>query len=263
ASTLPTDVQVRTEGGEVLKDVTVSPGQARTLIFPMIPKSANQEKATPDTEATTEETGGAGETGDEAASRAQDESVPFAERFLQQVVEGLKYGAIIAITAVGLSLVFGTTRLINFAHGELVTIGAMVAFYLSTSQLNLPLGMAAVLAIVGGGLLGLAMEKTLWRPMRSKGTGMIQMFIISIGVSLLLRHIILVIFGSRRRQYDQYTVQETMELGPIAITPRDLWITVISVAVLLGVAYILMRTRIGKATRTVADNKDLAEASGL
>src|SRR5699024_5107177 len=81
--------------------------------------------------------------------------------------------------------------------------------------------------------------------------------------SLLLRHIILVIFGSRRRQYDQYTVQETMELGPIAITPRDLWITVISVAVLLGVAYMLMRTRIGKATRAVADNKDLAEASGI
>lgn len=262
-STLPKNVQVRTEGGEVLKDVQVRQGQARTVIFPMIPKNAKQEKAGSKAESSEPEPTASPEDSGGAENRAQDKSRPFIGRFIQQVVNGLKYGAIIAITAVGLSLVFGTTRLINFAHGELVTIGAMVAYFFSTSTFNFPLVAAAVLALVIGGLVGAGMEVSLWRPMRRRGTGLIQLFIISIGLSLLLRHLLLAMFGSRRHQYDQYTVQQSMDFGPISITPRDLTITLISAAVLIGVAFMLMRTRIGKATRAVADNKDLAEASGI
>ena len=99
--------------------------------------------------------------------------------------------------------------------------------------------------------------------MRKKSAGLIQMFIISIGLSLLLRHLILTFFGSRRSQYSQYTVQETLDIGPIRITPRDLVVTGLSLLVLFGVAYMLQRTRIGKATRAVSDNTDLAEASGI
>jgi branched-chain amino acid transport system permease protein len=261
AATLPDDVQMRTKGGETLPDVEVRPGQQRTVIFPLIAKAARQQSES-SRSAPPAPGAASGSSGDDAA-RAQDGRRGFAGRFAQQTVEGIKYGMIIAITAIGLSLVFGTTRLINFAHGELVTIGAMVAFGLSGAAVGLPLIVAALLAIVLGGLLGGALELGLWRPMRRRGTGLIQLFIISIGLSLLLRHLLLVIFDSRRRQYEQFTVQDALDLGPVTITPRDLTITLVSAAVLLGVGFLLMRTRIGKATRAVANNKDLAEASGI
>jgi neutral amino acid transport system permease protein len=184
-------------------------------------------------------------------------------RAAQLLVEGIKFGAIIAITAVGLSLVFGTTKLINFAHGEFVTIGAVAAFFLSTSPGNLPLVLAAVLAMVVAAVVSGGFEVAMWRPLRNRGTGLIQMFIVAIGLALLLRHVVLIVFGSRRRQYDEYTLQQAWDLGLFRITPRDLTITLLSFAIMLAVALMLQRTQIGKAMRAVNDNSDLAKASGI
>ncbi|WGW13756.1 branched-chain amino acid ABC transporter permease [Saxibacter everestensis] len=257
ASTLPTGVHLRTSGGENLADVVVRPGQARTVIFPLILSSQAQQprEGVPSAPKSTD----AQETLDAGPATSRS----FGGRLIQQVVEGLKLGAIIAITAVGLSLVFGTTRLINFAHGELVTIGAIAAYFFSTRPFGLPMVLATLIAIVVGGAIGFSMDRVVWRPMRARSAGLIQMFIISIGISLLLRHLLLALFGSRRQQYDQYTLQQAMHFGPLSIAPRDLIITILSVLVLIGVALMLLRTRIGKATRAVADNKDLAEASGI
>ena len=163
----------------------------------------------------------------------------------------------------GLSLVFGTTGLINFAHGELVALGAIAAFFFSSGAFDLPLVLAAVLAIIVGGASGGVLERGLWRPLRKRGTGLIQMFIISIGVSLLLRHLLLVLYGGGRQQYDQYGLQGEMSLGPVSITPRDLTVTIIAILVILGVGLMLQRTRIGKAMRALSDNRDLAESSGI
>lgn len=252
-STLPAGQQLRNAGGDRLSDVTVASGQERTVIFPLTTAGATQQTPSPGSTATTSQPPpGEGQGG-----------VPFVSRFLQLFVEGIKFGAIIAMTAIGLSLVFGTTGLINFAHGELVTIGAMTAFFFSVSPMHLPLILAAVLAIIVGALVGGAMERGLWRPMRRRGAGLIQLFIISIGLSLLLRHFLLIVFGSRREQYSQFTIQKAIDFGPISITPRDLVVTLLSFVVLAAVGFMLLKTRIGKATRAVADNRDLAEASGI
>ena len=233
-SGLPEGVAPRAEGGEVLDGVTVRPGASQGVIFQL----------------------GTGEVEEGGAG------IPVA-RVLQLVVDGIKFGAIIAITAVGLSLVFGTTKLINFAHGEFVTIGAVTAYFLSTAPGNLPIVLAAVLAMVVGGAVAGGIEVGLWRPLRHRGAGLIQMFIVAIGLSLLLRHVILIVFGSRRQQYDEYSLQTAWTLGPVRITPRDLVITVLAFAIMIGVAVMLQRTRIGTAMRAVNDNKDLAEASGI
>lgn len=233
-SGLPEGVAPRAEGGEVLDGVAVRPGASQGVIFQL----------------------GTGEVGEAAGG------IPVG-RVLQLVVDGVKFGAIIAITAVGLSLVFGTTKLINFAHGEFVTIGAVAAYFLSTAPGNLPIVLAAVLAMAVGGAVAGGFEVGLWRPLRRRGAGLIQMFIVAIGLSLLLRHLVLIVFGSRRQQYDEYSLQTAWTLGPVRITPRDLIITVLAFAIMIAVAVMLQRTRIGTAMRAVNDNKDLAEASGI
>ncbi|MBK1785898.1 branched-chain amino acid ABC transporter permease [Prauserella cavernicola] len=204
-----------------------------------------------------------------ATALTQGDAVPqgpgFLDRALQALVDGIQFGAIIAITAVGLSLIFGTTHLINFAHGELVTIGAVMAFFLNVGAggPGWHLIPSAIVAIVIGALLGGLIERGLWRPLRNRGTGLINLFIITIGLSLLLRHVVLVFFGTRPQSYREYDIQQALDLGPVGITPRDLIIVVLSVLVLLGVAFMLQRTRIGTAIRALSSNPDLAEASGI
>lgn len=189
----------------------------------------------------------------------------FGARALQSLIDGIQFGVIIAITSVGLSLVFGTVHLINFAHGELVTIGAVFAFFLNVT----PGGprwhlIPATFAALGlGAVMGAAFELVIWRPLRARGIGLINLFIVTIGLSLLLRHVVLVLYGTRPRSYAQYDIQSTIDLGPAGITPRDLTVTGISVLVLLGLAALLQKTRIGTAIRAVSVNRDLAEASGI
>lgn len=204
-----------------------------------------------------------------ATARAQGEEVrhgpTFGARALQALIDGIQFGVIIAITAVGLSLVFGTTHLINFAHGEFVTIGATFAFFLNVSPAGpgwhlIP---AAIAAVAFGALLGAVVERGIWRPLRARGAGLINLFIVTIGLSLLLRHIVLVLYGTRPASYAQYDIQRAIDLGPVGITPRDLTVTVLSVLTLLGVAALLQKTRIGTAVRAVSVNRDLAEASGI
>ncbi len=236
---LPEGVAPRTEGGETVEGVVVRPGADQGVIFQLAAD-------------------GDGEGGGAAAGGPS-----FADRFIQLTVEGIKFGAIIAITAVGLSLVFGTTRLINFAHGEYVTFGAIMAFFLSVTPWNLPLWLAALLALGLTALLAGGIELAVWRPMRRKSAGLIQQFIVAIGLALVIRHILLVFFGSRRRQYDEYNLQQSMDLGLFRITPRDLIVTLIAFALMGLVAFMLQRTRVGKAMRAVNDNVDLAAASGI
>jgi branched-subunit amino acid ABC-type transport system permease component len=194
-------------------------------------------------------------------ARQRDVTSTF-DRFLQLSVEGIKFGLVIAITAIGLSLIFGTTGLTNFAHGELVTFGAVVTWYLNV-RAGMQLIPATVVAMGVGLLAGALLERGLWRPLRRQGMGLVAMMVVSIGLGLLLRNVMLYFFGGSSRPYNDYFGQRAWEWGPISIAPRDLASIVISVVVLLAVALALQRTRFGKATRAVADNRELAASSGI
>ncbi|HUF33890.1 MAG TPA: branched-chain amino acid ABC transporter permease [Acidimicrobiales bacterium] len=185
------------------------------------------------------------------------------DRIAQAALTGLRLGLIIAMASIGLSLIFGTSGLINFAHGELVTFGAVVAWYLNLQGPELHLLAAAAIAIVIAGGLGAGLEKGLWQPLRARKLGLFQLLVISIGLSLVLRHGIQLFFGGGRRRYTDFVIQERLSWGPLSITERDIWIMVISTVVLVAVAVCLQRTRMGKAMRAVSDNVDLAESSGI
>jgi neutral amino acid transport system permease protein len=190
----------------------------------------------------------------------------FTDRLLAQTLSGLRFGLIIAITAIGLSLIFGTTGLVNFAHGELVTLGAVIAWFLNAPPgrgIGLPLIAAGIVATILSMGAGGAIELGLWRPLRRRRTGLIQMLVITIGLALILRNVIQVWFGASSRPYFDYTIQRAMTFGPLRITPRDLIVMLLATLTLVGVATMLRSTRIGKAMRAVSDNRDLAESSGI
>lgn len=177
--------------------------------------------------------------------------------------DGLIFGLIIAMCSIGLSLIFGTTGLTNFAHGELVTLGAVLALTFNVN-VGLPVVLAAIVAVILSGVAGGANELGLWRPLRRRGTGLIAMLVISIGLSILVRYLFLYFIGGRRQTMNQYTLQlDGYDILGTRIVPRELWIIGISIVVLVLVALAVQRTRTGKAMRAVSDNRDLAESSGI
>jgi neutral amino acid transport system permease protein len=183
-------------------------------------------------------------------------------RAVQLLVDGIRFGLLIAMAAVGLSLIFGTTGLTNFAHGELVTIGAVAAWYINV-QAGLNLILATVLAMVVGAAVGALNELGLWRPLRRRGTGLIAALVVSIGLSLLLRYLIQVVYGGRSSPYQSFQGGRAVDYGIFTMTNADLASVIISVVVLVLVALMLQRTKIGKAMRAVSDNRDLAASSGI
>jgi neutral amino acid transport system permease protein len=176
---------------------------------------------------------------------------------------GLRFGLTIALCAVGLSLIFGTTGLVNFAHGELVTFGALIA-YMFNRTFGLHFYVAVPLALVVAALAGGLLDRGFWRPLRNRGTGLIAMLVISIGLGLLLRYIFIYQFGDRRQTFAQFAIQTRgYTIGPVTLVPREIVSIVVSAIVLVIVALVLQKTKIGKAMRAVSDNRDLAESSGI
>lgn len=230
--TLPDGVELRDPDRTTL-EITVNSGQTRPAVFQL------------------------GERNVETTSRL--------ERFATRFADGIRFGLIIAVSAVGLSLIYGVTRLTNFAHGELVTLGALVAFFLSTSEggPGIPLAMAGVGAVVFGGAAGWVQERGLFEPLRRRNSGTISLIVVTIGLGLLLRNIYLIVFGGLPRPFGEYSVQVATDLGPISLRPKDYVIILIGTVVLVGYGLVLQRTRLGTAIRAVADNTDLAESSGI
>jgi branched-chain amino acid transport system permease protein len=187
------------------------------------------------------------------------------DRFANLFVSGIRFGLIVGLCSVGLSLIYGTTGLVNFAHGELVTFGALVAFFFNTmsSGPKVPLLLAAILGMIGAGLLAGATELGIWRPMTRLRTGAVARMLVSIGLALFLRYLYQVIFTGNPRAYRQYSAQSPIEFGPLSNPPRDYIVMVISAIVLVLVGVMLQRTRLGTAVRAVADERDLASASGI
>jgi neutral amino acid transport system permease protein len=185
----------------------------------------------------------------------------FFDQFIGRVFNGLSFGLLLALAAIGLSLIFGTTGLNNFAHAEMVTFGALATLSLAV-DLAWPIWIAIIGALVLSGIFGFTLDSVLWRPLRKKGVGLIPMMIVSIGLSLALRYTYQYIYGGGTRQLPGADGAD-LKFGAISLSPLDIASMVISIVVLLAVAYFLLRTRIGKATRAVSDNPSLASASGI
>ena len=168
----------------------------------------------------------------------------------------------LSLGALGLSMVFGTTGLTNFAHGELITFGAVMT-YVANRGFGLPVILSGVLAVVVSALFGWVQERGLWRPLRRRGTGLIAMMIVSIGLGLLLRNSFQYSIGSARQSLSQYVSQGRRDYGFISLADKELAIIGIALVTITVSCVLLMKTRLGKAMRAVSDNPALSASSGM
>lgn len=179
----------------------------------------------------------------------------------QRTVNGLVSGSYFALGAVGLTLVYGTLRLVNFAHGDLLTLGAYLAF-LANVTWGLPLVAAALFAVALTAAFGVATERVMWRPMRARHAGMLQLLLMTLGLALVIRYGIQLVAGTVQRSLDVNVTASISFLG-LRIGRTELIVVLIGVAVLVAVALMLKLTSLGRQMRALADDFQLAEVAGV
>lgn len=180
--------------------------------------------------------------------------------FLEQIINGLSTGSMYALVAVGYTMVYGIAKMINFAHGEIIMVGAYIT-YVCMSLLGLPMFIAVAISIIGCAVLVVVTERVAYRPLR--GAGSLTVLITAIGVSYLLQNVFLIIFGSASLTFPKIIPSGTISLGSITmsyVTIATLIITAISTALLL---FFVNKTKLGKAMRAVSEDGKAAQLMGI
>ncbi len=188
----------------------------------------------------------------------------FFDQLVERIVNGASFGLMLALAAVGLTLVYGTTGISNFAHAEMVTFGPVVAAALvGAGTVALPLWIGLPVAVILSGLLGLLLDVIIWRPLRRKRVGVVQLMIVSIGLSLTMRYIFQFFIGGGTTQLPFSSTEKLPLFGVVKMSVVDMASFAICIVVIVGFALWLTLSRTGKATRAIADNSSLAAASGI
>lgn len=259
ATTLPAGETLRNPEGNP-RTVTVTLGSSSGALFPLgEPAAGGGGDAGPSPTASAAAGETDGETG--APTGSSSEGGFSWSRLAQQTVSGLVFGILLALASVGLSLIYGTTGLSNFAHGEQVTLGAILA-YIGVQTFGLPLVVSGVLAVIAGALSGWIQDAGIWHPLRRRRVGTTQQMIVTIGLSMALQYTYQFFFGASALRIVTAN-PDIVTIGTVRISVTSIWSVIIASAVLGGVAYFLLATRIGRATRAVSDNPALAAASGI
>jgi len=189
------------------------------------------------------------------------------ETFLQQLINGLSLGAIYALIALGYTMVYGVLRLINFAHGDVYMLGAFAGYYLATAlALDTNPSLLGAIAVTLGAmgicaLVGIVIERFAYRPVRQHSR--LTSLITAIGVSLLLEYGGQVVFGATPRFFPQMIRAEVYSVGGVQITNQSLLIIVVAILVMVGLEFIVHRTKIGTAMRATSFNLPVASLMGI
>ncbi|EHN08894.1 High-affinity branched-chain amino acid transport system permease protein LivH (TC 3.A.1.4.1) [Patulibacter medicamentivorans] len=179
----------------------------------------------------------------------------------QASVNGLVSGSYVALGAVGLTLVYGTLKLTNFAHGDMLTFGAYAAL-LGKVTLGLPFVVAVAFGMLVSAVLGLLFELGMWRPMRRKGAGAFQLMLMSLGLAFVLRYGIQFVAGTENKNYGIDTTAVVTILD-LRLARVELVVMIVGVVLILATAIILARTTLGRQMRALSDNSSLAETTGI
>ncbi len=189
------------------------------------------------------------------------------ETFLQQLINGLTLGAVYAVVALGYTMVYGIVQLINFAHGEVVMIGAMVAFTVITllAKSGLP---PVVIVFIGAACaipvciaVGYALERIAYRPLRNAPR--LAPLITAIGMSIVLQHIAMLVWSRDNLAFPQIITMRTFDIAGATVTNVQVAIVLLCFAMMAGLLWLVHRTRLGIAMRATAQNPQVAGLMGV
>src|SRR5258707_13899853 len=181
--------------------------------------------------------------------------------FWQLLANGLVTGSVIAIAAVGVSLVYGILRLVNFAYGDYMAFGALAAY-----EFNGPLGFGIVASVLLGmaatAVLSVVLDLALWRPLRAKRAGFMSLFLASIGLALVLRQVLLLVYGPQPHQYD-VNPYKVYVIGSVRLSQAQFITIIVAALAIVAIGLFLSRATIGRTMRALADDRALAATAGI
>jgi neutral amino acid transport system permease protein len=178
----------------------------------------------------------------------------------QATINGLVSGDYFALGAVGLTLIFGVLRLVNFAHGEYMTFGAYML--LVAASFDVPLVVAVLFAVLATAVFGVVLEVVLWRPVRRKRVGELQLLLLALGLAFFVRNAIAFVAGPADRGTPANVIAG-VGAGSLRIGRTELFVTIVGIATIVATALVLRSTSLGRQTRALADDINLAETTGI
>jgi branched-chain amino acid transport system permease protein len=191
------------------------------------------------------------------------------DTFLQQIINGLVLGSVYALVALGYTMVYGILQLINFAHGEVLMVGAMVA--LTVLQLlgvvfpGLPLALQLLIATLAAipvcMLLSATIERVAYRPLRNSPR--LAPLITAIGVSIVLQTLAMIIWSPNPRVFPDMLPTTPFEIGGALIAPKQILILVVATIAMTGLLLLIHKTKLGRAMRAVSENPKIASLMGV
>lgn len=182
--------------------------------------------------------------------------------FIQLLINGLIAGAIYALVASGFSLIYSTCKFIHFAHGATIAFSAYFLYFLF-SGLGLSFGLSVIFAIIFASLLGWLMNKIVYKKLRKMKTSNVILLMASFALLIFFESLILMLFGADVKTIGLIKIAKGLEFLGAIITPLQVVIVAVSLVLLVLLYFFMKRTKIGKAMRAVADNKDVAEVVGI
>lgn len=183
--------------------------------------------------------------------------------FLANLINGISLGSVYAIIALGYTMVYGIAKMLNFAHGDVIMVGAYVAFTV-ISTMHLPIWAGVLLSILICTALGMTIEKIAYKPLRNAGSPL-AVLITAIGVSYFLQNLALLIFGSNTKSFSSVVSIENLELfdGQLIITGETI-VTIIScIVIMICLTLFINKTKSGQAMLAVSEDKGAAQLMGI
>ena len=183
-------------------------------------------------------------------------------QILQYLINGISIGSVYAIIALGYTMVYGIAKMLNFAHGDIIMVGAYISFCV-TSYLGLPAWVSVVAAVAVCTVLGIVIEGLAYKPLR--GTPSLAVLITAIGVSYFLQNAAQLIWSSSPKNFTSVVTMKPISLagGKIVITGEVLLTVAACILVMVGLTLFTSKTRTGKAMRAVSEDRDAAQLMGI
>ena len=180
--------------------------------------------------------------------------------FISNIISGLSLGSIYALIALGYTMVYGIAKMLNFAHGDIIMVGAYTVL-ITITTLNFPPIVGVLAGVVMCVLLGVVIERVAYKPLRKASP--LSVLITAIGVSYLLQNIALLMFGSTKRSFPPIITVPALKIGALTIKGESLVTLLITMVIMIALTVFINKSKTGKAMRAVSEDKDAAELMGI